>query len=117
VAACFVVSELYYDRGAQHQFTSLVRELARPGELMENTGYDFEFVQVEKPYESYTGNNVKLRYASCCLYYTDDVEYNIQINFNFVSEPLNRRCLASSGCLLASKVFLVIDYAIYHCSE
>ena len=29
---------------------------------MEDTGYDFEFVQVEKPYESYTGNNVKLRY-------------------------------------------------------
>jgi len=56
-------SELYYDRGTHHQFTSLVRELVRPGELMENTGYDFEFVQVEKPYESYTGNNVKLRYA------------------------------------------------------
>ena len=55
------VSELYYDRGTHHQFTSLVRELARPGELMENTGYDFEFIQVEKPYESYTGNNVKLR--------------------------------------------------------
>jgi len=58
------VPELYYDRGTHHQFTSLVRELARPGELMENTGYDFEFVQVEKPYESYTGNNVKLR----CVY-------------------------------------------------
>jgi len=35
---------------------------------MENTGYDFEFVQVEKPYESYTGNNVKLRYVlHCCV--------------------------------------------------
>ena len=61
------LSELYYDRGTHHQFTSLVRELARPGELMENTGYDFEFIQVEKPYESYTGNNVKLRYAYLLL--------------------------------------------------
>jgi len=57
------LAELYYDRGTHHQFTSLVRELARPGELIENVGYDFEFIQVEKPYESYTGNNVKLRYV------------------------------------------------------
>jgi vacuolar protein sorting-associated protein 26 len=54
--------ELYYDRGTHHLFTSLVRELARPGDLCESTCYDFEFVQVEKPYESYTGTNVKLRY-------------------------------------------------------
>ncbi|KAF2348907.1 Glycosyl transferase family 1 [Trinorchestia longiramus] len=54
--------ELYYDRGNQHEFTSLVKELARPGELIHNTSYDFEFNQVEKPYESYTGTNVRLRY-------------------------------------------------------
>jgi vacuolar protein sorting-associated protein 26 len=54
-------SELYYDRGNHHEFTSLVRELARPGELSQNSSYDFEFVQVEKPYESYTGANVRLR--------------------------------------------------------
>ncbi|ELU10437.1 hypothetical protein CAPTEDRAFT_179764 [Capitella teleta] len=54
--------ELYYDRGNHHEFTSLVKELARPGELSQNSSYDFEFVQVEKPYESYTGANVRLRY-------------------------------------------------------
>nr|SVE77578.1 EOG090X05H4 [Daphnia lumholtzi]SVE78836.1 EOG090X05H4 [Daphnia lumholtzi] len=54
--------ELYYDRGNQHEFTSLVKELARPGELHHNTSYDFDFNQVEKPYEVYTGTNVKLRY-------------------------------------------------------
>jgi len=56
--------ELYYDRGNHQEFTSLVRELARPGELIQNASYDFEFVQVEKPYESYTGANVKLRCLS-----------------------------------------------------
>ena len=61
------VSELYYDRGNHHEFTSLVKELARPGELMSNTSYDFEFVQVEKPYESYTGANVRLRWVLRCL--------------------------------------------------
>ncbi|XP_014665176.1 PREDICTED: vacuolar protein sorting-associated protein 26B-like [Priapulus caudatus] len=54
--------ELYYDRGNHHEFSSIVKELARPGELMQNATYSFEFVQVEKPYESYTGANVKLRY-------------------------------------------------------
>ena len=54
--------ELYYDRGNHHEFTSLVKELARPGEMLQNTSYDFEFNQVEKPYESYTGANVRLRY-------------------------------------------------------
>ncbi|KAK7098465.1 vacuolar protein sorting-associated protein 26B-like [Littorina saxatilis] len=54
--------ELYYDRGNHHEFTSLVKELARPGELTHNQSYSFEFQQVEKPYESYTGANVRLRY-------------------------------------------------------
>ena len=57
-------AEMYYDRANHQEFTSLVRELARPGEVTQNTSYDFEFVQVEKPYESYTGTNVKLRYLS-----------------------------------------------------
>ncbi|GIY12055.1 vacuolar protein sorting-associated protein 26B-like [Caerostris darwini] len=54
--------ELYYDKGNHHEFTSLVKDLARPGELSQNITYAFEFVNVEKPYESYTGANVRLRY-------------------------------------------------------
>ena len=80
--------ELYYDRGNHHEFLSLVKELARyiflnfcyymplsihfytylyfhikyrPGELTQNTSFEFEFNQVEKPYECYTGANVRLR--------------------------------------------------------
>jgi len=54
--------ELYYDRGNHHDFLSLVKELARPGDLFQHTSYSFDFFNVEKPYESYTGSNVKLRY-------------------------------------------------------
>lgn len=54
--------ELYQDRGNHHEFTSLVKELARPGDLIQNTSFSFEFQNVEKPYESYTGSNVRLRY-------------------------------------------------------
>ncbi|KAF2897073.1 hypothetical protein ILUMI_09100 [Ignelater luminosus] len=54
--------ELFYDRGNHHEFTSLVKELARPGEMIAHTSYPFEFSCVEKPFEVYTGANVKLRY-------------------------------------------------------
>ena len=57
----FFFTELYYDRGNHHEFTSLVKELARPGEMSQNQSFGFEFQQVEKPYESYTGANVRLR--------------------------------------------------------
>lgn len=63
--------ELYYDRGNHHEFVSLVKDLARPGELTQSQTFDFEFTHVEKPYESYTGQNVKLRYLSlsvCSVY-------------------------------------------------
>ena len=42
--------ELYYDRGNHYEFLSLVKELARPGELTQNTSYDFEFAQVKASY-------------------------------------------------------------------
>jgi len=54
--------ELFYDRGNHHEFTSLVKELARPGEMIAHTSYPFEFSCVEKPFEVYTGANVRLRY-------------------------------------------------------
>lgn len=58
----FCISELFSDKSNTHEFVDLVKELALPGELAQNRSYDFEFMQVEKPYESYTGANVKLRY-------------------------------------------------------
>ncbi|CAD6190689.1 unnamed protein product [Caenorhabditis auriculariae] len=54
--------EVYYDRGNQQDFISLVKDLARPGELTQNVAFRFEFNNVEKPYETYLGTNVKLRY-------------------------------------------------------
>lgn len=54
--------ELFYDRGNHHEFISLVKELARPGDLLQHMSYSFEFANVDKPYEVYTGSNVRLRY-------------------------------------------------------
>ncbi|PKU36684.1 atp-dependent rna helicase mitochondrial [Limosa lapponica baueri] len=54
--------ELFNDKSNTHEFVNLVKELALPGELTQSRSYDFEFMQVEKPYESYIGANVRLRY-------------------------------------------------------
>lgn len=59
------ISELFSDKSNTHEFVDLVKELALPGELTQNRSYDFEFMQVEKPYESYVGANVRLRYFCC----------------------------------------------------
>eukprot|EP01041_Mallomonas_annulata_P005615 gene5614-11332_t len=53
--------ELYYDRGNNMKFTSIVRELEAPGALNQTQSYPFEF-NTEKPFESYGGINVRLRY-------------------------------------------------------
>jgi vacuolar protein sorting-associated protein 26 len=69
------------DRSTVHEFINLSKLLAFPGELTESTSIgktasyfssifyvsifsDFHFPNVEKPYESYVGINVKLRYFS-----------------------------------------------------
>lgn len=54
--------ELFYDRDIHNEFTSVVRELAAPGDLTSSTSFPFEFPNVEKQYESYNGINVRLRY-------------------------------------------------------
>lgn len=61
ISQLFLLAEVYYDRNNHHDFISLIKDLARPGELLQSTTYNFDFLQVEKPFESYTGSNVKLR--------------------------------------------------------
>ena len=50
-----------HDAGNPHEFTSLVRDLEEAGEITSDKSYNFEFNHVEKQYETYNGNNVRLR--------------------------------------------------------
>jgi len=54
--------EFSYDRANPYEFTSLVRELESIGSLEESKTYNFEFSNVDKSFETYHGNNVRLRY-------------------------------------------------------
>jgi len=54
--------EMLLDGRNQHEFTSLVKELAPPGDMTRSKSFDFEFRNVEKAHETYTGVQVRLRY-------------------------------------------------------
>merc|ERR1712000_68475 len=53
---------MFFDRGNHYEFLSLGQELAAPGDLKHPQTFDFNFKNVEKQYESYSGINVRLRY-------------------------------------------------------
>lgn len=54
--------ELASERGQYHEFVSLVRELAPPGEMSTTKSFPFEFNNVEMQYDSYRGVQVRCRY-------------------------------------------------------
>ena len=58
--------EFMHDSGNPHEFTSLVRDLEDAGEITADKIFNFEFNNVEKQYETYNGNNVRLRYFLRC---------------------------------------------------
>jgi vacuolar protein sorting-associated protein 26 len=53
---------MFFDRGNHYEFLSLGQELAAPGDLQHPQTFDFNFKNIEKQYESYSGINVRLRY-------------------------------------------------------
>ena len=54
--------ELGGEKGHPYEFVSLVRDLEGVGELADSKTYPFEFANVDKTFETYHGNNVRLRY-------------------------------------------------------
>jgi len=56
--------EMLLDSRNQHEFTSLVKELAPPGEMTRSKTFDFEFRTVEKAHETYCGVQVWLAASS-----------------------------------------------------
>lgn len=53
--------ELATERGRYHDFVSLVREIAAPGELTVTQTHKFEFRNVEMQYDSFRGLGARCR--------------------------------------------------------
>ena len=88
----YLHTELFYDRNQHHPFLSLSRSLAPPTPTnAPSVVLPFSFPNVEKPYESYHGINVRLRY--------------------FLRITMNRR-MASGGDLIKEKEIFVQSYRI-----
>jgi len=81
-----------YDRGNVYDFVNVVKELLPAGEVSEDLSLPFDFTGVEKPYESYSGINVGLRYFLRVTILTRKTLTNLtkELDFwvqNFQTEP------------------------------
>lgn len=88
--------EMVYDRENSQQFTSLERLLEDPGTLTATKTYRFEFTNVEKSYDTYSGINVKLRYflrvSIVRSQYTQDICKQVDIAVqHLVDKPLSNQ--------------------------
>jgi vacuolar protein sorting-associated protein 26 len=72
--------ELFFDRGNTYDFVQMARDLEPAGEFSTTRTYKFEFNNVEMPYESYNGVNVRLKYM---IRVTVLRPYNTSITQNF----------------------------------
>ena len=50
------------DPSQSSTFLTLWKDVEPPGQLTEDSDYEFEFQQCEKPYDTYDGTLVKVRY-------------------------------------------------------
>jgi len=76
--------------GNAHDFLSVVKELEPAGILNENKTYNFEFENVERQYESYSGMNISLNYYLKVTILRGISNINKQLEFwvqNYQSAP------------------------------
>jgi vacuolar protein sorting-associated protein 26 len=63
VNSIYIISiDIVHDKGQSSDFVSIARELEAPGTLLDDKTYEFSFSKVDKPYETYSGTGVILRY-------------------------------------------------------
>jgi len=82
--------EYAYDKGNPHEFQTLIRELEGPGELAGDRTYQFDFSGVEKHNETYTGNNVSLRYflrAKIIRQYASNIVKTLDFEVQNIQQP------------------------------
>jgi len=86
-----LVSEIVLnsDKAHPHEIISLVRDLAPPGDMMEQKTFPFEFKSVEMEYESYRGKQVTLRYSVRVIVARSMGQSLIQDHFFEVRNPIS----------------------------
>ena len=78
------------DKHRPHEFLSVVRDVAPPGDLTAIETVRFEFEDVQMPYESYSGSQVTLRYSVRVIVARSMGQTLIQDHFFDVQNPTTR---------------------------
>lgn len=89
---------MLYDRSSSYDFFSISKDLEPPGVLCESRKYKFKFNAVDKPHETYSGINVRLRYFVRLSVHRNYARYDRR------SEGLASLYLRSPGAALSSPV-------------
>ena len=89
--------EFIFDRGNPHEFQTVFRDLEPAGELTSDKVYAFDFSNVEKPNETYSGNNIRLRYflrARINRQYATNIVQTLDLAVqNVVAPPEQNNCI------------------------
>lgn len=96
------VADLHFERGNNVRFLSVVRELESAGQLSRGKTYPFEFT-TEKPYETYSGINVRLRYFV-------RVTITRAYNNNFVKEQDFALEIPLPATNVSQEIFMITEY-------
>jgi len=85
-----LVGSIKATSGNVHDFLSVVKELEPAGELKESKTYSFEFENVERTHESYSGINISLNYYLKVTIYRSITNITKQMEFwvqNYANPP------------------------------
>lgn len=116
------VIELLCERGSKQEFTSIVRELAPPGSLSGSSEYEFQFLNVDKPHESYMGINANLRYylrATVTRSYSSNVvaEKDFWVQKCVIMPEINNSIKMEVGIEECLHIEFEYDKAKYHLND
>ncbi len=90
--------ELYFDRANTQRIMIQTKELESQGELRGPKTYSFEFGATEKPFETYSGINVRLRYfvrVTISRSYSQNIVKEKDFLVNLIQAPVPTQALSA----------------------
>jgi vacuolar protein sorting-associated protein 26 len=113
--------EMFHDRSDSYVFTSLMQSI-EPGVISDSQYLPFDFSAVEKPYESYSGINVRLRYfirVTISRSYSSDIISERDFLVQLIQQPptVNNSIKMEVGIEDCLHIEFEYDRARYHLKD
>jgi vacuolar protein sorting-associated protein 26 len=118
---CVGIVEHLQDPNRNSTFLQLWKDVEPPGNLTENSNYDFEFLRCEKLHESYHGTIVRVRYYINVVINRSYQKINKEAEFivqNITPEPENNKSLMMKmGLQEGMQVSMELACVKYHLND